>query len=270
MPPDDPDTRTDAVSTRPVQAAVTTTATAGGVLVAITLRNDTAVDVRVRVDNDLDGPVLPPRRDGVPATGWDEDGFVGTVPADSRIGIGYACPRSDGPSDGSPADAVSVSVLGPADGTDPSARDRVADAVRSLGRGAPPADAVPASPSAESDPSGVPPPAATWLNAVEARLRRAERLTDATAAEAAEVLDGCGGVDGVSRLPAELDGDTAALRAAGDRIEELLARAAETDPEPVVSSLAAAADSEATSDANGASGDRPANGTADSNAGRVR
>ena len=264
VPPDDPDARTDTVSSRPVQAAVTTTATSGGVLVAVTLRNDTAVDVQVRVDNDLDGPVLPPRREGVPAVGWDEDGFTGTIPANSRIGIGYACPCPDGSSDGVPKDPVSVDVLGPTGEGDPSARDRVADAVRSLGRATPPADAVPASAPVESDRSDLPTPAATWLDAVETRVRRGERLTDATAEEAAAVLEDCGGVDGATGLPDELDGDIAALRVAGDRIKELLARATAADPKPVVSSLAAAADSEAPADQEGGqSGDRRTNGTGD-------
>ena len=270
MPPDDPDARTDTVSPRPVQAAVTTTATPGGALVAVTLRNDTAVDVRVRVDNDLDGPVLPPRREGVPAAGWDENGFTGTIPADSQIGIGYACPCSDGSSDGAPKDSVSVNALGPADG-DPSTRDRVADAVRSLGRATPPADAVPASSPVESGPSGLPTPAAAWLDAVETRVRRGERLTDATAEEAAAVLEDCGGVGAVTHLPDELDEDIAALRAAGDRIEELLARATATDPEPVVSSLAAAADGEVPADQEGRqSGNDRATATDDPNPGRKR
>ena len=262
VPPDD-DRRTDAASARPVRRATTTTATTGGVLVAVTLRNDTAVDVRVRVDNDLDGPVLPPRRNGVPAAGWDAGGFTGTVPAASRLGIGYACPTGDDGAADAPSDPVSLDVLGPADDPDPSDSDRVADAVRSLGRAAPPADAVPASGAADAharvdapaadcrprprdaptDSADDPPtPVAAWLDAVETRVRRAERLADATADEAASVLAVAGGADGVATLPADLDGDAASLRAARDRIDDLASRAAAADPEPAVSSLVAAAD----------------------------
>ena len=269
--PDSPDASTDRTDARPVRADVTTTATAGGVLVAVTLRNDTAVAVRVRVENDLDGPVLPPRREGVPAAGWDEDGFTGTVPADSRLGIGYACPTADGdaaevtPSDPGPNSdpdpgvaPVSLDVLGPADADEPREPDHVDDAVRALGRATPPADAVPTSPTVDpgarvadrrgrhpgerpdSNSSGVPDPVTAWLDAAETRIERAERLTDATADEAAAVLEGCG-VDGVADLPDDLDGDIAALRAVGDRLEHLLGRATAAEPAPVVSSLVAAA-----------------------------
>jgi hypothetical protein len=295
VPPDPSDAPTDAAS-RPVRADVTTTATAGCVLVAVTLRNDTAVAVRVRVENTLDGPVLPPRREGVPAAGWDEGGFTGTVPADSRLGIGYACPETGGDAaDGASADsnadpdseAISFEILGPADEEAPSESDHVADAVRSLGRATPPADAVPTSPTvdlgaptadrrgrppdehAEPNSSGVPDPTAAWLDAVETRIERAERLTDATADEAAAVLEGCG-VDGVADLPDDLDEDIAALRAAGDRVEELTARATAAAPESVVSSLVDAADGDtaAAKGAGGAATARRATGPGD-NSGRT-
>jgi hypothetical protein len=292
VPPDSPDASTDGAPSQPVRADVATTATAGGVLVAVTLRNDTAVDIRVRVENELDGPVLPPRREGVPASGWDAEGFAGTVPADSRLGIGYACPAAEGDaadraSPGSGPKPISLEVLGPADEDDPSESDRVADAVRSLGRATPPADAVPMSPTvdlgaptadrrgrppdehAEPNSSGVPDPTAAWLDAVETRIERAERLTDATADEAAAVLEGCG-VDGVADLPDDLDEDIAALRAAGDRVEELTARATAAAPESVVSSLVDAADGDtaAAKGAGGAATARRATGPGD-NSGRT-
>ncbi|MBB6647459.1 DUF7857 domain-containing protein [Halobellus ruber] len=261
MSPDPPDAPTDATASRPVRADVTTNGAVGVVFVAVTLRNGTAADVRVRVENDLNGPVLPPRQAGVPAAGWDEDGFTGVVPADATVGIGYACPTADGgsapradpDSDAQPAsDPISLDVLGPADDVDPSATDRVADAVRTLGRATPPADVVPATAASDADGRAaeypcrcgggadvpdVPAPIAEWLDAAERRVQRAERLTDATADEAAAVLEGCGGVDGVATLPADLERDLASLRAVGDRIEALAARAADTDPDPVVSSL---------------------------------
>lgn len=314
MPPDLPEEPTDATSARPVRADVTTTATAGGVLVAVTLRNDTAVDVRVRVENDLEGPVLPPRREGVPAAGWDEEGFTGVVPASGRLGIGYACPSAGdgggtaddedtvdgggvdetkdadsvgsadtgstggGGTDGdatdpTPADAdpsadpaanpISVGVLGPPEGTE-SEVGGVADAVRSLGRAAPPADAVPSAAAVDSrhaarggagDPSDVPTDVAAWLDAIEARIRRAERLTGATADGAAAVLEDRGGVDGIAGISDEIEHDLEALRAAGDRIGELSARAAAVDPEPVVSSLVDAADGAASGDGAGGPGE---------------
>jgi len=300
VPPDSPDASTDSTPSRPVRADVTTTATAGGMLVAITLCNDTAVDIRVRVENELDGPVLPPRREGVPASGWDAEGFAGTVPANGRLAIGYACPTADGdavggtPSDRGPnaypdpgVDPITLEFLGPADEDDASEPDHVADAVRSLGRAPPPADAVPTSPTVDPggpaaddrdrppgeragpNSTGVPDPTAAWLDAVETRIERAERLTDATADEAAAVLEGCG-VGGVADLPDDLDEDIAALRAAGARVEELPPRAAAAAPEPVVSSLVDAADGDtaAAEGAGGAATARRATGPGD-NSGRT-
>lgn len=285
-----------------MRADVTTATTAGGVLVTVTLRNDTAVAVRVRVENDLDGPVLPPRREGTPAAGWDEDGFTGTVPADSRVGIGYACPIAGGdaarvtPSDpdrSSDPDpgvtSVSIDVLGPANTDEPRESDHVGDAVRSLGRATPPADAVPTPPTVDpgatvadrrarppgervdSNPSGVPDSVVAWLDAAETRIERAERLTDATADEAGAVLEDCG-VGGVADLPDDLDGDVAALRAVGHRVEDLAARATATEPAPVVSSLVAAAggDTLVGARSRGASGPPGTDGTSTSDSGGTR
>ena len=84
--PDSPDASTDSTDARPVRADVTTTATAGGVLVAVTLRNDTAVAVRVRVE---------PRRNRIRNTGRVRIGaFAGvTPPAVGRQGVGVDCRR---------------------------------------------------------------------------------------------------------------------------------------------------------------------------------
>lgn len=79
-----------------------------------------------------------------------------------------------------------------------------------------------------------PPAVASWLDAVEARVRLAERLTDATATDAAAVLETAGDVSG---LPSAVDADEAALRAVAARASELADRAAETDAGPVVDSL---------------------------------
>lgn len=242
------------------------TAAGGVALVSVRLDNDTAADLRVRVENDLDGPALPPRREGVPAAGWDGDGFTGVIPADGRLGVGYACPlgAADVASARAADEPASVEILGPVnDATgDASASDPVAAAVRSLGRATPPIDAVPAETAAEPgtavsrpepdrrrEPApttapGTSNPVAAWLDAVERRIRLAEQLTEASADEAAAAIEGAGGIDSVATLPAELGGDVGALRSMGGRIDDLAARAAAADPEPVVSSLVAAADGE--------------------------
>lgn len=265
MRSDEPHPRTDSGSGRqPLQTESTVTAVGGVALVSITLDNDTAVDLRVRVENDLDGPVLPPRREGVPVAGWDGDRFTGVVRGDDRLGVGYACPVADAgavASTGSDDDPVSVEILGPADNetANPAQSDSVAAAVRSLGRATPPMDAIPTEATAavsapyveqdrqsdaEAANAGLPQPVSGWLDAVERRVELAERFTDASAAEAAAAIEDCGGIDDAATLPAELDGDIDALRALGERIDDLVSRAAATDPDPIVSSLVAAANDE--------------------------
>ncbi|WP_144905028.1 DUF7857 domain-containing protein [Halobellus captivus] len=138
----------------PFVTTVSTRSVAGVTLVQVELRNTVSVDLRVRVRNELDGPVLPPREEGLPASGWGADGFCGAVPASGRRGVGYACPVSSptetdthseavsGDSELSrDSDAVSIDVLGPADGSE-SQSTPTAAAIRSLGRARPPADVV--------------------------------------------------------------------------------------------------------------------------------
>ncbi|MGQ4556435.1 DUF7857 domain-containing protein [Halobellus sp. GM3] len=259
-----------------MRADVTTTAAAGVTLVRVALRNTVAVALRVRIRNELGGPVLPPRREGVPEAGWDADGFTGVVPAEGRLGVGYACPIAAETARASADEArehdrdsgvVTVDIAGPATddgGWAPATDDPVASAVRALGRACPPADAIPTEPdtigSNESDATGsdelgatvsshsdharsatAPRAVAAWADAVEARIERAERLTDASAAEAAAMLEACGGIDSLESVPDTLAADATALRAASKRIGTLADRAEAADPAPVVSALAAAA-----------------------------
>ncbi|MEF8851536.1 MAG: hypothetical protein V5A28_03815 [Haloarculaceae archaeon] len=65
---------------------------------------------RVRVENHLDGPVWPPRREGQPAAGWDGDAFEGVVTPDDRLVAGYATPAP--PAD-PPAEVVSEEPADP-------------------------------------------------------------------------------------------------------------------------------------------------------------
>lgn len=257
---------------------------AGTTLVTVRVRNEAAVPRRVRVRNDLPGPVLPPRRDGVPERGWDDEGFTGVVAPDCERALGYACPV-----DCADETPVSVDWLGRADDDGDDAAEREAEAIRSLGRARPPADAVSAPgvgdrsdgerssavadaaestsepegaddsaggtedaadtshdefvtdasdatplPGVERGASEVPRPVESWLSAVEVRVRRAEALTDATAAETARVLETAGDV---SDLPAAVEADAASLRAFAARATALAQRAAESDAEPVVAAV---------------------------------
>lgn len=263
MRSDEPHPPTDSGSARqPVRTETTVTVIGGVALVSVTMDNDTAAALRVRVENDLDGPVLPPRQDGVPVAGWDTDRFIGVIPADGRLGVGYACPvaASTAATVRTDDNPVSVEILGPADGEtgDPTPPDPVAATVRSLGRAAPPADAIPTktepmvsaprgrrSTQSESDAtSRIPHPVSGWLDAVERQIELAERLTDASADEAAAAIEDCSGVGDAATLPTELDGHTDALHSIGERINDLASRAAAADPDPVVSSLVAAANGE--------------------------
>lgn len=122
-----------------MQTDWTVTERGGVCLVRVLVENPAPVARRVSVSNRLDGPVMPPRREGVPERGWTDDGFEGGVPAEGRLALGYACPA---PAARPP---VAVEVRGrvdPGDGADsPDATPEAA--VRRLGTHAPPADAVP-------------------------------------------------------------------------------------------------------------------------------
>jgi hypothetical protein len=199
-------------------------------LVTVELRNPDPVARRVRVENRLDGPVLPPRRAEMPAPGWDREGFAGVVPAGERRPLGYACPASP------ERPPVSVVDEGRANG-DAAATD-AADAVRGLADPRPPADAVPdarmdgVEDDGGRDPSDDDPPApvTSWLATVERRIERGEEVTDASVATTAEALesmadDGCD----VAALDARLAADTAALRAVARRASALADRAEAID-----------------------------------------
>jgi len=102
---------------------------------------------RVRLTSRLDGPLWPPRRQGVPADGWNDDGFECVLAADEVRPLGVASPAP-------PADPpLAVAETEPVDadddgGVDPRvavpAMDSTADGVvRTLGAPRPPRDAVP-------------------------------------------------------------------------------------------------------------------------------
>ncbi|SNZ14846.1 hypothetical protein SAMN06269185_2275 [Natronoarchaeum philippinense] len=98
----------------------------------------------VTVESLLDGPVWPPRREGVRVAGWSGDRFETAVPAGGRVAVGFA----------SPADPVEPPVeivdrsrgdVSSADGATPS------DVLRALGDPSPPPEAVPEPESHASD-----------------------------------------------------------------------------------------------------------------------
>lgn len=196
-------------------------------LVTVELRNPDPVDRRVRVDNRLDGPVLPPRRAGVPDPGWDREGFTGVVPADGRLPIGYACPA--------PPRRPPVSVVDEGRATGDSTDDTAAAAVRELADPRPPADAVPDpvvddAPEGGGRADGPPDPVASWLATVERRIERGEGLTDASVSAAVEGMAAVAS-DGhdVADLDARVAADAAALRTVAARATALAERAETVD-----------------------------------------
>lgn len=78
---------------------------------------------RVRVENRLDGPVWPPRRQGEPAAGWADDAFEGRVTPDDRLVMGYATPA---PPDDDPPAAIVRDEPAAATTTAVTASDRLA------------------------------------------------------------------------------------------------------------------------------------------------
>jgi len=202
--------------------------TGGVTLVELVVRSGR--DERVRVDSRLE-PVWPPRRQGVPAAGWDETGYEGEIEADSRLVLGYASPAE-------PADP-------PAELTEPrAATEEVTahDLLRTLGEAGPPRDAV-AAVEATSDPDERVTPElddrptrslegncdksdlATWFEGVEERLAAAERLATADDVEEAhDAIAAAGGIEGVRNLQARLDADARQLDRFGDRRRELQQR----------------------------------------------
>jgi len=214
--------------------------TAGGVTL-VELCVTAARPRRVRVENCLEGPVWPPRTDGVPEPGWDGQGFEGRVDPDEPLVLGYASPAE-------PADPPArVAEEG-----EPTDREPTPEAVvKALGRREPPREAMPATgaDSASSDthpePTPDPDPEANacgrgreatgsgddgvldaWFAAVEGRLEAAEELAAASSVEEAEAaVERAGGIAAVRRLREQLRADRAALARLDRRCSDVRKRA---------------------------------------------
>ena len=103
------------------------TTTVGDVTL-VTLSVSSTDPTHVRIENCLDGPVWPPREQGVPAAGWDDGGFSGVV--DGRLALGYACPAEH--SKGPPAELIEERP--PAEETAPTAYRRQPPSALRTGR----------------------------------------------------------------------------------------------------------------------------------------
>lgn len=236
--------------------------TADGVtLVEVHLASD--VRERVTLEPTHEGPCWPPRRHGVPETGWSAEGWTGVVPADEPRALGYATPAD-------PADPpVRIADSEPAPDESEPATPR--DVLRALGDPRPPRDAVEpgvetsagteetaatidetpaatgetmawteetptttgetASDAVESTERGQSPGAVDrWradLDAIAARVERAEALaTVGSVGEAQDAVAAAGGIDAVRDLVAQLDRDRERLASIQERAATLAERTA--------------------------------------------
>jgi hypothetical protein len=193
---------------------------------------------RVRVENCLDGPVWPPRRQGVPEAGWDEDGFEGTVPAGERLVLGYASPAD--PAEPPVRLSSSATEAGQSDPAERPGQVSPREVIRTLGDPTPPRDAVPAGEEGGDETSvgdgnespkrageAVRPGAAVedWLDGVRDRVEAAEGLASVSSVEeATEAVASVGGTGDLATLRARLDEDRTRLERVAADSESLAAR----------------------------------------------
>lgn len=260
-------------------------------LVRCRLHNDAAVPRRVRLRSRLDGPVLPPRRGGVPEPGWDADGATVRLDPGERRALGFATPA---PSVEPPVeiDVTDPSVTDPGESDGDETFPPATAVVRDMGSYRPPRDAVleertdvddadsddtehssvdvgpeesmcaddpvgsttgeePTETATANEPGGTgtedsgpvspvgaidtaecrpdPECVVAWLDAVERRVERGERLTDADVQTATKSVARVDGIDAIAELDDRLVDDTNQLRRVEDRITELAARAERVD-----------------------------------------
>jgi hypothetical protein len=119
----------------------------GVTLVELEVQNPTRTTRRVRIENELRGAVLPPRRHGSIVEGFDEDGVTLTIGAGAHRAVGYAC-RAD-------AESPPATLVGsePCDSTELDDRS-TDDVLAALGDPRPPRDAV--TPEIRQPESGTP------------------------------------------------------------------------------------------------------------------
>ena len=115
----------------------------GASLVGVRVRNDEAVPRRVRIESRIDGPLLPPRRGGVPESGWDATGVTAVLDPGERAAFGFAAlaDPSDPPVEIASVEPASVDENG-GHGTADGETDPARAAVRDLGSHRPPRAAV--------------------------------------------------------------------------------------------------------------------------------
>lgn len=215
-------------------------------LVELSVRCDRAQ--QVTIESRL-RPVWPPREQGVPTRGWQENTFEGTVSADEPLVVGYATPT---PPQEPPAE---ITATGRPEESGVTPRRLV----RTLGDARPPRDVLPATPPAgpaqersqtafdggskrkvaETETtrakmghaaSAAAAEPTAWFEAVESRLDETERLAGATDAdEIRDAVEAAGGIEAVRELQAQLDADRRQLQELRRRSETLAEELAAVD-----------------------------------------
>ncbi|MFC7071869.1 hypothetical protein ACFQJ7_10515 [Halovenus rubra] len=212
-------------------------------LVELSVRSDRTK--QVRIESRLQ-PVWPPRQQGVPARGWNDSSFEGTVHSGEPLVVGYATPASpvEPPAEitdtGSPTQEPTVTpetivrTLGDSrppretlskpeqansleeSGTVPmSERPHVDRRVATAGTGTT-QDSV--TPTTDTDTDGP----IEWFEAVEKRVATTEQLAETTDAdEIRTAVDEAGGIGAVRELQAQLDADRQHIQEVQRRSEAL-------------------------------------------------
>jgi hypothetical protein len=131
-----------------MDCTISTAALDGATLVSVVVANPHDEPARYRLENELDGPLWPPRRRGQPEAGWDETGYEGVLGPGERDSLGYAVPAE-------PAEPPArIAWTEPADPTDRASTSPGAT-VRSFRDPRPPRSVLsPPSPSQPADHPG--------------------------------------------------------------------------------------------------------------------
>lgn len=173
---------------------------------------------QVSVEATHASPVWPPRRQGVTAAGWSDEGWSGVVPAHGTVALGYATP---GTVDGRP---LRIAESGSPDDDGGATAE---DIIRSLGDARPPRDAVEGATTGGDSRSTARSVDRDGLAAIATRLERAEALAAVDSVEAARTaVEDAGGMAAVRDLAAQVERDRERLEALGRRVDDLRRRAA--------------------------------------------
>jgi hypothetical protein len=210
--------------------------TRGGLaIVTGRLRNDADARKRVRVENALDGPVLPPRRRGVPEPGWDADGYTCRLAPGSTRAFGYVCVATPSrteqparidtvePATGDPIDHPTVVARRTLGGHRPP-RDCLARSGNDIGGTATPANYPPEKPDRGGSDAADRRRFDALPDRIADRLGRLERVEENTLESATRTVSEFGDLGSLRRELRRLDADVDRLRTLRDRCGTLIER----------------------------------------------